>query len=145
MTEEKNRASENKQLSSDTVSLLRDKNLVFLATVMSDGSPQVTPTWVDFDEKNNLIVVNTARGRLKQKNITRDPRVAVAIVDRNNPYNVATIRGRVVEQTSQGANDSIDKLAKKYLGVEKYPFANPAEERVMLKIKPERIFHMKPN
>jgi PPOX class probable F420-dependent enzyme len=111
---------------------------------MPDGSPQITPTWVDVDEENNTIIVNTAKGRVKQKNLSRDPRVAVAVVDRNNPYNVATIRGRVAEQTTAGADAHIDKMAKKYLGMDNYPFRNAAEERVLLKIKPEKVFHMKP-
>jgi PPOX class probable F420-dependent enzyme len=128
----------------DAAQLFRDKNLVYVATLMPDGSPQITPTWVDIDEENNTILVNTAKGRIKQKNLARDPRIAVAVVDRNNPYNVATIRGRVLEQTTKGADAHIDRLAKKYLGVDSYPFRNAAEERVILKIKPEKIFHMKP-
>lgn len=144
MEKRTNRNNENKLLSKDATSLFQDKNLVFLATLMPDGSPQLTPTWVDVDEGNNSIIINTAKGRVKQKNVTRDPRVAVAIVDRNNPYKVALIRGRVIEQTTEGADAHIDKLAKKYLGAEKYPFRNPSEKRVLLKIKPEKIFEMKP-
>lgn len=136
--------AKNEKLSPDAVQLFKDKNLVYVATLMPDGSPQITPTWVDVDEENNTIIVNTARGRVKQKNLSRDPRVAVAVVDRNNPYNVATIRGRVAEQTTAGADVHIDKMAKKYLGMDSYPFRNAAEERVLLKIKPEKVFHMKP-
>jgi PPOX class probable F420-dependent enzyme len=132
------------KLSPDVVQLFRDKNLVYVATLMPDGSPQITPTWVDVDEENNTILVNTAKGRVKQKNLARDPRIAVAVVDRNNPYNVATIRGRVLEQTTKGADAHIDRMAKKYLGLDSYPFRNAAEERVILKVKPEKIFHMKP-
>ena len=137
-------AKDEKKLSPDAAQLFKDKNLVYVATLMPDGSPQITPTWVDVDEENNTIIVNTAKGRVKQKNLSRDPRVAVAIVDRNNPYNVATIRGRVAEQTTAGADVHIDKMAKKYLGMDSYPFRNAAEERVLLKIKPEKVFHMKP-
>lgn len=133
------------KLSSDAAQLFRDKNLVYVATLMPDGSPQITPTWVDVDEENNVILVNTAKGRVKQKNLSRDPRIAVAVVDRNNPYNVATVRGRVQEQATEGADAHIDRLAKKYLGMDSYPFRNPAEQRVILKIKPEKIFHMKPS
>lgn len=144
MNEEKKSEIENKKLSTEATSLFQDKNLVFLATLMPDGSPQISPTWVDVDEGKNSIIINTAKGRVKQKNVTRDPRVAVAIVDRNNPYKVALIRGRVIEQTTEGADAQIDKMAKKYLGAEKYPFRNSSEKRVLLKIKPEKIFEIKP-
>jgi len=142
MSNDKNVAS--KQLSKDILPLFTDKNLVYVATLMEDGSPQITPTWVDVNESQNTILVNTAKGRVKQKNLARDLRIAVAVVDRNNPYNVATIRGKVVEQATEGADAHIDKLAKKYLGLDSYPFRNPSEQRVILKIKPEKIFHMKP-
>jgi PPOX class probable F420-dependent enzyme len=109
---------------------------------MKDGSPQVTPMWVDIE--NGYILVNTAIGRLKQKNISRDPRIALAIADRNNPYNMVTIRGEVIEQiTGVPAEEHIDKLAKKYIGKDKYPYRSPGEERIILKIKPERISHIK--
>ena len=78
--------------------LFEDKNFVFLSSLMKDGSPHVTPTWVDIENGN--ILINTAKGRIKQKNISRDPRVALAIVDQNNPYNMVTIRGKVIEQIS---------------------------------------------
>jgi PPOX class probable F420-dependent enzyme len=123
--------------------LLEGKNFAFVATLMKDGSPQITPTWIDIE--NNIILVNTAEGRVKHKNVSRDPRVAVSIVDEKNPYSMITIRGRVVEQTTIGADEHIDKLAKKYLGVDKYPFRSPTEKRIILKIKPENIFHMKPS
>lgn len=131
------------KMSKDMLSLFTDKNLVYVATLMKDGSPQITPTWVDVDESQDTILVNTAKGRIKQKNLARDPRIAVAIVDRNNPYNVASIRGRVTEQTTEGADAHIDKLAKKYLGVDSYPGRSPGEERIILKIKPEKVFHWK--
>ena len=144
MNEEKKSDIENKQLSNEAKSLLQDKNLIFLATLMPDGSPQITPTWVDVDKEKNLVIINTAKGRVKQKNVTRDPRVAVAIVDRNNPYKVALIRGRVIEQTTEGADAHIDKMAMKCLGADKYPFRNSSEKRVLLKIQPEKIFEIKP-
>ena len=107
-----------------------------------DGSPQVTPTWVDIE--NGYILVNTAIGRIKQKNISRDPRVALAIADQNNPYDMVTIMGKVTEQiTGDLAEQHIDKLAKKYIDKDKFPSRSPREERIILKIKPERIFHMK--
>jgi PPOX class probable F420-dependent enzyme len=134
--------SNNQIINSEVTTLLEGKNFAFVATLMKDGSPQITPTWIDLED--NIILVNTAEGRVKHKNVSRDPRVAVSIVDEKNPYNMITIRGRVVEQTTIGADEHIDKLAKKYLGVDKYPFRSPTEKRIILKIKPENIFHMKP-
>jgi len=121
---------------------LQGKNFGYLATLMEDGSPQVTPTWLDTDGEH--ILVNTALGRLKYENVLRDPRVAISVADQANPYNMATVRGRVVEHTTNGAEEHIDKLAKKYFGLEKYPGRVPGEKRVILKIKPERVFHQKP-
>ena len=108
---------------------------------MKDGSPQITPTWIDLE--NNMILVNTAEGRVKHKNVTRDPRVAVSIIDSTNPYNMVTIQGKVIEQTTKGADDHINKLAKKYLGVDKYPSRSPTEKRIIFKIKPDKVFLMK--
>ena len=122
--------------------LFESKNFAFLACLMSDGSPHVTPIWVDIENGN--ILVNTAIGRIKQKNISRDPRVALAIADQNNPYDMVTLRGKVTEQiTGETAEKHIDKLSKKYIGVDKYPRRSKGEQRVILKIKPEKIFHMK--
>lgn len=122
--------------------LFEDKNFVFLSSLMKDGSPQVTPTWTDIE--NGYILINTAIGRIKQQNISRDPRVALAIADQNNPYDMVTIRGKVIEQISGDvAEEHIDKLAKKYIGKDKYPGRSPGEKRVLFKIKPEKIFHMK--
>ena len=121
--------------------LFEDKNFVFLSSLMKDGSPQVTPTWTDIE--NGYILINTAIGRIKQQNISRDPRVALAIADQNNPYDMVTIRGKVIEQISGDvAEEHIDKLAKKYIGKDKYPGRSPGEKRVLFKIKPEKIFHM---
>ena len=122
--------------------LFESKNFGFLSSLMKDGSPQVTPMWVDIE--NGYILVNTAIGRLKQKNISRDPRVALAIADQNNPYDTVTIRGEVIEQiTGVPAEEHIDKLAKKYIDKDKFPYRSPGEERIILKIKPDRIFHLK--
>jgi len=129
-------------ISPDVAKLFEDKNLAFVSTLMKDDSPQITPVWIDLVD--GIILVNTAKGRIKQKNVSRDPRVAIAIVDRNNPYNMVTIQGNVVEQTTEGADKHIDKMAKKYLGVDKYTFAVPGEERILLKIVPSKIFHMPP-
>jgi PPOX class probable F420-dependent enzyme len=108
-----------------------------LATLMPDGSPQVTPVWVDLE--GDLVLVNTARGRQKDKNMRRDPRVAMAIIDPENPYRYLEIRGRVAEITEEGADAHIDKMAKKYLGADKYPYRQPSETRVMFKIQAERV------
>ena len=129
-------------MSPEVAKLIEDKNLAFVATLMKNDSPQITPVWIDLVD--GMILVNTAKGRVKQKNVSRDPRVAISIVDRNNPYNMVTIQGNVVEQTTEGADKHIDKMAKKYLDVDKYPFAMPGEERILLKIVPSKIFHMAP-
>src|SRR5438067_1727248 len=96
-----------------------------VATLNADGSPQVTPMWVDFDGTN--ILVNTARGRVKARNFERSPRVALAISDPQNPYRYLGIQGRVVEMTEAGADAHIDKMAKKYMGKDSYPYRTPAE------------------
>ena len=122
--------------------LFEGKNFVFVASLMEDGSPHVTPTWVDIE--NGTILVNTAIGRTKQKNISRDSRVALAIADQSNPYDMVTVRGKVVQQiTGPVAEEHIDKLAKKYMGKDKYPGRGPGEKRILLKIKPEKVSHMK--
>ena len=128
------------ELSDSAINLFRGKNFAFIASLMSDGAPQITPVWVDYD--GQFFLVNTAEGRTKQKNFERDSRVALSVVDRDNPYNTVSIRGMVVEQTANGADEHIDKLAKKYLGVDKYPFRAPGEKRIILKIKPDKVFHM---
>jgi len=92
----------------------------------------------------NHIIINTALGRLKHKNISRDPRVAVSVIDQTNPYDMVTVRGRVVEQATNGAEEHIDKMAKKYLGVDSIPGRIRGEKRVILKFKPDKVFHQKP-
>ncbi len=97
------------------------------------------------DVEGNLILVNTAVGRLKQRNLARDPRIAVSVVDSGNPYDMVTVRGEVVEQvTGKAAESHIDKMAKKYINKDKYPGRAPGEKRILLKIKPTKVFHMKP-
>ncbi len=117
--------------------LLEKKALGILATVMPDGSPQVTPVW--FDTSNGVFLVNSAKGRQKDKNMRNRPKVALTIIDPDNPYRYMEIRGRVVDVTEEGASDHIDRLAKKYLGEDKYPYAQPGEVRVTYKIKPDRV------
>lgn len=111
-----------------------------LATLMPNGQPQVTPVWCDYDGTH--IRVNTARGRQKDRNMRRDPRVAITLIDPDNPYRYLEVRGKVAEITEQGADDHIDLLAKKYLGVDKYPYRQPGEVRVLYKIKPEHTNSM---
>lgn len=106
-----------------------------LATLMPDGRPQVTPVWIDYDGKR--LVVNTAKGRTKDRNMRRDPRVSLSILDPDNPYRYLEVRGKVSEVTENGADAHIDKMAKKYLGKDKYPFRQPGEVRVLFKITPE--------
>jgi PPOX class probable F420-dependent enzyme len=117
--------------------LLQKRAFANLATLMPDGRPQVTPVWFDYDGR--YFIVNTAKGRVKDRNMRRDPRVSLAIMDPDNPYRYLEVRGRVAEVTEDGAVAHIDKLAKKYLGVDKYPYAQPGEQRVMFKIEPERL------
>lgn len=126
------------QLTEEAIKLIGGKNFGYLATVMKDGSPQVTPVWVDLEGKD-YILVNTALGRIKQKNTKRKPKVAIAIADESNQYERVTVRGVVIEQTTKGADEHIDRLAKKYLGRETYPYRSPKEKRVILKIRPEHI------
>ncbi|HZB99363.1 MAG TPA: pyridoxamine 5'-phosphate oxidase family protein, partial [Nitrososphaeraceae archaeon] len=102
---------DNNQITEPIAKLIEGKNFAFMATLMKDGAPQATPTWIDIDNRKTLLI-NTAEGRQKQKNITRDPRVAISIIEHNNPYHMVMIRGRVVEQTNTGADEHIDKLAK---------------------------------
>jgi PPOX class probable F420-dependent enzyme len=115
--------------------LFEGRNFAHIATLMPDGSPQVTAVWVEYDGRH--ILVNSAEGRAKPRNLRHDARVALSIVDQDNPYTSATVRGRVVEITHGGADAHIDKLAKKYLGQDTYPFRQPGEQRVIFKIEPE--------
>ena len=118
--------------------LLKDETraFAFLATSMADGSPQVTPVW--FNVSGDFILINSARGRQKDRNMRRQPKVALAIADPKNPYRYVQVRGLVVEITSEGARAHIDSLAKKYQGQEKYG-GPTSEERVIYKIQPEKI------
>ena len=118
--------------------LLNGINLVFLATIMSDGSPQVTPVWGNY--ANSHILINTAEGRLKHKNILNDSRVAVSVVDHNNPLDMTTIRGKVVEIVSDYEYIHANQLTMQYMGISEYPFKRPGEKRIIFKIKPEKIF-----
>ena len=116
--------------------LLKRPAFANLATLNADGSPQVTPVWVDFDGTH--VLVNTARGRVKANNLAREPRVALSIADPENPYRYLGIQGRVVELTEAGADAHIDKMANKYIGKD-YPFRAPGEVRVIARIAPEKV------
>ena len=117
--------------------LFDKKAFAHLATLNSDGTPQVTPVWVDYD--GDYIVVNSARGRRKDKNMERNRAVALSIQDPENPYRYLEVRGRVEEITEDGADQHIDKMAKKYLNLDSYPYRNPAEQRVIYTIQPEHV------
>jgi len=120
--------------------LFEKKAFAHLATLMKDGSPQVTPVWVDYDGK--YVRFNSALGRVKDQNVRRDPRVAMSIQDPDNPYRYLEIRGRVVEITQNGADDHINKLSQKYLGIPVYPSRRPGEVRVLYRIEPQKVSSM---
>ena len=124
-------------LSDEVLALLREPSYAQLATLMPDGSPQVTQVWIDIDGEH--IIVNTAVGHQKERNVRRDPRVAINLVDPNDQARQAAIRGQVVETTTEGATEQINALAKKYLGMDHYPFGSPDETRITLKITPEHV------
>lgn len=120
--------------------LFDKKAFAHLATIMPDGRPQVTPVWCDLD--GNHVVVNSAKGRQKDRNMRRDPRVTVTISDPENPYRYLEVRGRVAEITEEGADDHIDRMAKKYLGQDRYPYRQPNEVRVLYRVEPEKFSFM---
>jgi len=117
--------------------LFAKKVLAHVATLGSEGEPHVTPVWCELDGDD--IIINTALGRAKARNLASDARVAVSATDPDNPYSVVAIRGTVVEFTTSGADEVIDRLAKKYLDVESYPFRREGEVRVTVRIRPTRI------
>ena len=120
------------------VKLFQAKNLVFIATVMKDGSPQLSPVWANYED--GYILVNTAEGRIKHRNIIQDPRVAVSVVAKDNPLDMTTIRGRVVELIPDYDYKHADRLTQQYMDRDHYPFKRDGEKRIILKIKPERVF-----
>ena len=117
--------------------ILDKPSFAHFATLMSDGSPHTAPVWLDTDE--GYLVINSAEGRLKDRNVRRDPRVAISLTDPENPYRSLAIRGRVVKITNEGADDHIDRMAKKYMGVDTYPYRTPSEARVLYYIEPEKV------
>ena len=116
------------------------KNFASLATLMPDGSPQVSVTWVDSD--GEYIIINTADGRVKTENMRRDRRVAVSITDTGNPYRQVMIMGSVEGDTYEGAEEHINRMARKYLKLDTYPRTRKNEKRVIFRIKPEKIFKL---
>ena len=120
--------------------LTKKKAFAQLATLMPDGSPHVAPVWFDYDGEH--ILIDSAKGRVKDKNIRRDPRVGIDILDPDNPYRHLSIRGRVVEITEKGADELIDKLSKKYTGLDKYAHRAPGEVRVLYKIEADHSHAM---
>jgi len=120
------------------VKLFQEKNLVFIATINLDGSPQLTPVWGDYQD--GYILLNTAEGRIKHRNVLHDSRVAVSIVSHDNPLDMITIRGNVMEIIPDYDYSHADKLAKKYMNLEKYPFKRINEKRIVFKIKPEHVY-----
>jgi len=122
------------KLPASHIDILHKVAFAHFATIMADGSPQVSPVWVD--EKDGYILINSAQGRVKDKNVRRNPNVAVSITDPDNGYRMLAIRGRVVDIITEGADAHIDKMAKKYMGKDSYPFRQPSEVRVIYKIEP---------
>ena len=120
------------------IDLFGGKNLVFVATLMNDGSPQLSPVWANFED--GYVLINTAEGRIKHKNVLRDPRVAVSVVSKDNPLDMTTIRGTVEKLIPDYEYKHADKLTKQYMGRDHYPFKREDEKRVILKIKPDKVF-----
>lgn len=117
--------------------IFEKKVLAHVATIAADGSPQVTPVWVELEGEN--IIINTALGRAKARNLATDPRVAISLTDPDDPYVFIGVRGTVVEFTTEGADEVIDRLARKYLDVDTYPYRREGEVRVTVRIRPDRI------
>jgi PPOX class probable F420-dependent enzyme len=117
--------------------LLKDKNFCNVATLRSDGSVHAVPVWVDLQDGQP--VLNTAEGRAWPRNLERDPRITLTVQNLENPYEYVTIRGRVAERTHEGADAHIDALAMKYLGKDTYPFRQPDEQRLIIRVTPEHV------
>ena len=122
--------------------LLEGKHFAHVATINADGSPQVSAVWIGLD--GDLVTFNTAEGRLKTKNLHRNPDVAISITNQENPYENLIVQGKVVEMTADGADEDIDALAKRYLDADSYPFRQDGEERVIVKIEPQKVNHANP-
>lgn len=126
------------ELTDTALRLLSAPSTCYIATVMPDGSPQLTQVWVGTDGTN--VVVNTVAGFQKLRNVERDPRVAVTVADPEEPTAYLQIRGRVVETTTEGAREHIDELSRKYTGHEYRPYGGRSDQqRVIVRIAPDRI------
>jgi PPOX class probable F420-dependent enzyme len=122
--------------------LLEAKNFAQVATTRQDGSPHVTPVWVDHD--GEYVVLNTAEGRAWPANARRTGKIAINVVNHENPYEYVYIQGTVEEDTTDGADEHIDKMAQKYMGVDEYPFRQDGEQRLIIKVAPDKITHNSP-
>ena len=122
--------------------LLEAKNFAQVATTRQDGSPHVTPVWVDHDGEH--VVINTAEGRDWPANARRSGQIAINVLNQENPYEYVYIRGTVAEDTEDGADEHIDKMAKKYMDVDEYPFRQEGETRIIIKVAPDKITHNNP-
>jgi PPOX class probable F420-dependent enzyme len=118
--------------------IMEGPNFASVATVMPDGSPHVSTIWIDLDG-DDVVVFNTSEGRVKIANLRRDPRVAISVFDQNDPYEQVVVHGTVVDLTHDGAREHIDRLAKKYLGLDEYPWLEPGEQRVIVRVRPDHI------
>ena len=125
------------KLSEKQQKFITDKNFGHIATINKDGSPQVSPVWIEHDGTH--LIVNSEEKRLKVLNLKRNPVVSVSILNTENPYDYIEVRGKVVEITPEGGFEGIDRLAKKYMGVDKYPLHQPGDVRVQIKIAPTRV------
>ncbi len=126
----------------DAYHLLEGKNFAHVATLMPDGSPQVTPVWIG--HQGDIVTFNTAEGRLKPNNLRRDPRVGISVTNSENQYEALLIQGHVTEVTQEGADDDINALAKRYIGADEYPFRGPGEVRVIVRIEPDKVSYTPP-
>jgi PPOX class probable F420-dependent enzyme len=132
-------STEEAPIPAEAMHLLEGQAFAHVATLMADGSPQVSPVWIDHE--GGTVLINTAEGRLKPKNLRRDPRVAISITDPEEPYERLLIRGRAIEITDEGADQHIDALARRYQDVDEYPGRRPGEVRLIVRIRPERVDH----
>src|SRR5919202_4506267 len=121
----------------DLAHLFQSRNLAFISTLSRDGSPHITPVWAEMVE--DIILINTFETSAKNKHIINDKRVAISVVEQNNPFNMVSIQGRVIEQTTEGADEHLKRLAKRYLGIGKYYYRKPNHKRIIIKIQPEKI------
>jgi PPOX class probable F420-dependent enzyme len=125
-------------LSDASITLLERPVIAHLATIDDEGRPQITPIWIDHD--GNDIVFNTAEGRAKSNNIRNHPVVGISVVNPEDPYaGVVSVRGRVTDITTDGADEHIDALAKKYMGLDSYPLRQEGEVRIKVRVAPEHV------